>query len=151
MPNTRHRPPPPDPYSRWRSIRRSRSLFDYRPPSGCDPAALVPGLRVEVPFGRRTLIGMLVACAAGSQLPAARLRAVRAVLDTEPVLDATTFGLVRWAAGYYHHPLGEAFAAALPAALRAGRPLIAARDALSAPAGRDRGARGGQASRAAPA
>ena len=102
-----------------------RHLFDYRPPDGRDPAALVPGLRVEVPFGRRTLVGMLIECAAGSSLPAARLRAARAVLDTEPVLDATTFGLVRWAADYYHHPLGEAFAAALPAALRAGRPLIA--------------------------
>ena len=102
-----------------------RQLFDYLPPVGRDPAALVPGMRVEVPFGRRTLIGMLIERADRSELPAARLRAAGAVLDTEPVLDATTFGLVRWAADYYHHPIGEAFAAALPAALRAGRPLVA--------------------------
>ncbi len=100
-----------------------RHLFDYRAPAGRDPAALVPGMRVEVPFGHRTLVGVLVELAAASDLPAARLRAAGAVLDTEPVLDATTFGLVRWAADYYHHPVGEAFAAALPAALRAGRPL----------------------------
>ena len=35
------------------------------------------------------------------------------MLDSEPVLDATTLTLVRWAAGYYHHPVGEAYAAAL--------------------------------------
>ncbi|HUO80929.1 MAG TPA: primosomal protein N' [Steroidobacteraceae bacterium] len=100
-------------------------LFDYRPPAGVEPGALTPGVRVEVPFGRRRLVGLLVELSAGSQLPAARLKAANAVLDTEPVLDAATFALVRWAADYYHHPLGEACAAALPAALRAGRPLVA--------------------------
>jgi primosomal protein N' (replication factor Y) (superfamily II helicase) len=102
-----------------------RHLFDYRAPPGTDPAALRPGLRVAVPFGRRRLVGLIVELGASSELPPARVRPASAVLDTEPVLDATTFGLVRWAADYYHHPIGEAFAAALPAALRAGRPLIA--------------------------
>ena len=32
-----------------------------------------------------------------------------------------TFDLLRWAADYYHHPLGEVMAAALPASLRAGQ------------------------------
>jgi len=102
-----------------------RHLFDYRAPPGRDPATLRPGMRVEVPFGRRRLVGLIVELAQGSQLPAARVRAAGAVLDAEPVLDAATFELVRWAAEYYHHPVGEAFAAALPAALRAGRPLSA--------------------------
>ena len=101
-----------------------RHLFDYRAPADRDPATLVPGLRVEVPFGRRRLVGLVVEVAATSALPPARLRAAGAVLDTEPVLDPVTFGLVRWAADYYHHPVGEAFAAALPSALRAGRPLV---------------------------
>jgi primosomal protein N' (replication factor Y) (superfamily II helicase) len=102
-----------------------RQLFDYRAPAGWDPATLRPGMRIAVPFGRRRLVGLVVELAAGSALPAARLRAATAVLDTEPVFDPTTFDLVRWAAEYYHHPIGEAFAAALPAPLRAGRPLIA--------------------------
>ena len=35
-----------------------------------------------------------------------------------------TFDLLRWAAEYYHHPMGEVFAAALPASLRAGQPAL---------------------------
>ena len=31
--------------------------------------------------------------------------------------------LVRWAADYYHHPIGEVIASALPKALRLGAPL----------------------------
>ena len=33
----------------------------------------------------------------------------------------STFELLRWAADYYHHPLGEVIAAALPVALREGQ------------------------------
>jgi primosomal protein N' (replication factor Y) len=39
------------------------------------------------------------------------------------VFDPITFELLRWAAAYYHHPIGEVFAAAMPAAVRHGRPL----------------------------
>ena len=38
-----------------------------------------------------------------------------------PVFDPVTFDLLRWAADYYHHPIGEVFAAALPVSLRAGQ------------------------------
>jgi len=102
-----------------------RRLFDYRPPEGVDPAGLVPGLRVEVPFGRRRLIGTLIEVAPRSELPASRLRTATAVLDRESPLDPATLELARFAADYYHHPLGEVLAAALPAPLRAGRPLAA--------------------------
>jgi primosomal protein N' (replication factor Y) len=102
-----------------------RRLFDYRAPPGVDPAGLLPGVRVEVPFGRRRLVGVLVAVARHSDVDPARLKTASAVLDREPPLDAATFDLVRFAADYYHHPLGEAFAAALPQLLRAGRPLLA--------------------------
>ena len=38
------------------------------------------------------------------------------------MFDPVTFDLLRWAADYYHHPIGEVYAAALPASLRAGQP-----------------------------
>ena len=34
-----------------------------------------------------------------------------AVLDAEPLLDAELLALCRWAADYYHHPIGEVLAA----------------------------------------
>ncbi len=97
-----------------------RREFDYLPPS--DAAGRLPrvGVRVRVPFGRRQLIGVLVGIASESTLGAAKLRPAFEILDETPVFDAATFELLRWAADYYHHPLGEVIAAALPVALRSG-------------------------------
>jgi primosomal protein N' (replication factor Y) (superfamily II helicase) len=103
-----------------------RRVFDYQPPerfSGQDLGeSLRLGTRVRVPFGRRQLIGVLVGIAAHSALPLTKLRPALDILDTQPILDSHTFDLLRWAAEYYHHPIGEVFAAALPASLRAGQP-----------------------------
>jgi len=98
-------------------------LFDYLPPAGVDPATLQRGVRLKVPFGRRHRIGLLWDTASQSELPRARLRRVAAVLDKEPVVDAGLAWLIDFAAGYYHHPVGEVVAAALPALLREGRSL----------------------------
>ena len=40
-----------------------------------------------------------------------------------PLFDAAALELLKWTAEYYHHPLGEVVAAALPKALRDGAPL----------------------------
>ena len=44
-----------------------------------------------------------------------------AVLDAAPLLGAADLELLQWAADYYHHPVGEVFATALPRLLREGR------------------------------
>lgn len=98
-----------------------RRLFDYLPPADAGPDALEPGQRVEVPFGRGKRIGIIVAIAAGSPLPRARLRHALALLDRSPLLGPDTLTLLGWAAGYYRHAPGEVMFAALPALLRAGR------------------------------
>jgi len=101
-----------------------RRVFDYLPPnvsSSAEWAPPQPGVRVQVPFGRRRLIGILIAVVPESPIAASKLRPAVAILDQEPVFDAVTFELLRWAAEYYHHPIGEVFAAALPASLRAGQ------------------------------
>jgi primosomal protein N' (replication factor Y) len=101
-----------------------RRVFDYLPPAaGTDPAAS-PGVRVRVPFGRRQVVGILVEIAADSPIDAAKLKCALAILDSRPVFDAVTFELLRWAADYYHHPLGEVMAAALPASLRGGQAAL---------------------------
>ena len=95
--------------------------FDYLPPaSGAVPAA---GCRVQVPFGRRQQVGMVLGLAADSALPAGKIRRCDAVLDDAPLLSAQDLWLVRFTSDYYHHPIGEVVAAALPSILRQGKPL----------------------------
>ncbi len=102
-----------------------RQPFDYLAPAGVAVAAVPLGVRVRVPVGRRETIGMVVDRAAEPQVSAAALKAVRQVLDSAPLLDDALMQLLRWTADYYHHPLGEVIAAALPRALRDGAPSIA--------------------------
>jgi primosomal protein N' (replication factor Y) (superfamily II helicase) len=101
-----------------------RRLFDYLPPSlgAVQPAV---GARVRVPFGRQRLVGVITGLADHSDVPAARLRPILEVLDATPVLDGGLGKLLRWAAEYYHHPLGEVLAGALPRALRLGASSVA--------------------------
>jgi primosomal protein N' (replication factor Y) len=101
------------------------TLFDYLPPPGVEAADLPAGIRVRVPFGRGLRIGLLAAVGNASEVPKGRLRAVERLLDCDPLLDADHLGFLAWAAGYYHHPIGEVLLAALPARLRAGEPPLA--------------------------
>lgn len=104
-------------------------VFDYLPPE--DTAILPrPGCRVQVPFGRRTQIGLIIDTAATSDLPRAELRRAIAVLDAEPLFDANDRWLVRFVSDYYQHPIGEVVAAALPALLRQGKALLPMREVL---------------------
>jgi primosomal protein N' (replication factor Y) (superfamily II helicase) len=99
-----------------------RQVFDYLPPASRAQEPPLLGVRVLVPFGRQRLIGILVGIVAESAVPALKLRSALEFLDESPVYDPVTFELLRWAAEYYHHPIGEVYAAALPVSLRAGQP-----------------------------
>jgi primosomal protein N' (replication factor Y) len=115
-----------------------RHPFDYLAPAGLAPAAVPLGVRVRVPIGRREAIGMVVDRAEQPQVSVAALKAVRQVIDATPLLDSALMQLLRWTADYYHHPLGEVIAAALPRALRTGAPCAAQVEWWRAtPAGRD--------------
>jgi primosomal protein N' (replication factor Y) len=95
--------------------------FDYLAPAD---AALPPaGSRVLVPFGRREQIGIVVDHPADTTLPAGKLKAIRRVLDPEPTIGTELLQTLRWAADYYHHPLGAVLSHALPGLLREGRAL----------------------------
>jgi primosomal protein N' (replication factor Y) len=115
-----------------------RRVFDYLPPPDWNGhEAISLGVRVRVPFGRRRLIGILLATPLQSSVPPEKLKAALQILDDEPVLDPVTFELLRWAADYYHHPVGEVFAAALPGSLRAGQTTLATIESwVLTPAGR---------------
>jgi primosomal protein N' (replication factor Y) len=98
-----------------------KRLFDYLPPAeGLFQDPIESGVRVRVPFGRQRLVGIVMEVAGSSDLPQERLKPILEVLDTRPVLDAPALALLRWAAEYYHHPIGEVLATALPKAMRMG-------------------------------
>ena len=97
--------------------------FDYLPPKSGDLPCL--GARVRVPFGRRSVVGIVTGITGDSLLPAARLKVVQDVLDPGPLLPSGLLNLLLWASEYYHHPLGEVVSSALPQALRKGRPAVA--------------------------
>jgi len=104
-----------------------RRLFDYLPPASLlrEPR---PGVRVRVPFGRQRLVGVLLEIAEHSEVPVDNLRPALEILDDEPVLDGSLLAVMRWAADYYHHPVGEVLAAALPVHLRQGAPIAATQE-----------------------
>lgn len=98
-----------------------RSLFDYLPPPGVDHRALVPGIRVLVPFGSGRRCGVLVEVSNRAAGEGGVLKPALRLLDHEPLLPAGDLDLLRWAADYYQHPVGDVVTAALPARLRQGR------------------------------
>ena len=89
-------------------------FFDYLAPGATRDAV---GCRVRVPFGRRTVIGVIVDLPEGSDLPIAELRPVEEILPA-PKLPADWFRLLAFCAAYYQAPPGEVMLAALPAGLK---------------------------------
>jgi primosomal protein N' (replication factor Y) len=75
-------------------------------------------VRVLVPFGRRQLVGILLASKKHTDVAPGKLKSALRILDTDPVFTRDLLQLLNWTAGYYHHPIGETLATALPVLLR---------------------------------
>lgn len=86
-----------------------RGTFTYETD---DPAALTPGRRLLVPFGRRQAIGISLGPAPAA--PEGQLRSIGRVLDDGPVFSEDLLALLRFASDHYLYPLGEALRGALP-------------------------------------
>lgn len=76
--------------------------------------AVMQGVRVFVPFGRRKLTGYVLGPAATE---AEELKEIIEVLDPEPVFTPRDLAFYRWIAAYYLQPLGEVIKTALPAGI----------------------------------
>lgn len=99
-------------------------LFDYE---ADDLAASDIGARVLVPFGNARApnagsVGVIMDVSASSEVPRERLKPVIRILRDTPPLPGEWLTLVRFCATYYHKPVGEVVAAALPPRLRTGKP-----------------------------
>lgn len=99
-----------------------RRHFDYLAPVNFHSKTPVAGVRVRVPFGRQTLVGILLEVVHETDVPLNKMKAVIEVLDDKPVFDAELLQLLRWCTLYYHHPIGEVMQNALPVKLRQGAP-----------------------------
>lgn len=98
-------------------------VFDYGVPADLSLPKI--GSRVEVSFGRQTLIGIVNAhiAQADSDVPVSKLKTINQCLDDEPIVDSAMLRLAYWLARYYHYPLGDVLAVMLPSLVRQGKPL----------------------------
>ncbi|MGF1752608.1 primosomal protein N' [Vibrio makurazakiensis] len=93
--------------------------FDYKIPGHLFP---IIGGRVSVPFGRQTLVGIVISLVNESEFDFDKLKPIKAILDNQPVWPDSVYSLLTWCSQFYQYPLGETLANALPSALRKGKP-----------------------------
>lgn len=86
-------------------------LFTYELPLTLRHRVLA-GCRVQVPFGSRTLTGVVMRTHA--ERVAQDVRPVSSLRDEEPVLDRELLDLAVWIAEYYCAPIGEVLKGMLP-------------------------------------
>jgi len=98
-----------------------RRYFDYLPPAGFPVENLQAGMRIRIPFQQRELIGIFMGLTEKSDVPTHKLKQAIECLDQKPVISSDILDLCRWAADYYHSPIGEVIATVLPAWLRQGK------------------------------
>ncbi|MBT8115224.1 MAG: primosomal protein N' [Arenicella sp.] len=102
-----------------------RRTFDFKIPP--DQALRGPqpcvGARVQVPFGARELIGVIIQLKDHSEYPEHKLKSLIKTLDPEPVFDPLLWSVLQWISRYYIAPIGEVLDTALPQVLRKGNPL----------------------------
>lgn len=95
-----------------------RKVFDYKLETvPADPV----GCRVQVPFGKRQLIGVVLGTKTQTNIPESQLKTITEIIDHHPLFPKTLIQLCQFASQYYHHPLGEILFTGLPKTLREGK------------------------------
>lgn len=74
------------------------------------------GRRVQVPLGGRSVTGYILAIVPFEEVDYT-IRQITRLLDVMPLFHENLLPFFRWAASYYHYPLGQVIKAALPAGL----------------------------------
>jgi len=91
------------------------NTFDYL----CNQKVSI-GARVKVPFGQKKVTAVVLSHKKKSDFE--KLRSVEEIIDQKPLLSKEILDFLLWSANYYHHPLGEVLASAIPKNLREGKP-----------------------------
>lgn len=91
-------------------------VFTYSVPDGMT-AAMMPGMRVVVPFGRsKKYIGVVLRT--HGEKPSFDVKDILSLPDPHPIVTGLQLRLWQWIADYYMSPLGDVFKAALPGGLK---------------------------------
>ena len=94
-------------------------VFDYRWQGDiATQGEPVAGQLAVVPFGRREAVGIIIEIVHASDLPPEKLKDALEIRTQIAPLSATWLDLCRFAADYYHRPLGEVAIPGLPKNLR---------------------------------
>ncbi len=79
-------------------------LFDYH----CSHKGAKVGARVKVPFGNSSRIGVIVVIDhTGKRESKFKVKEIHELLDLSPVITSELLKTVKWAATYYHYPIGQ--------------------------------------------
>ena len=93
--------------------------FDYRyQPSDGDEGMPQVGQLVAVPFGRRSVVGLVVSTGSSTDVPPEKLKDIAHCYHNIPSFDKAWLDLCRFAASYYHRALGEVALNVLPKIIR---------------------------------
>ena len=94
------------------------STYDYLVPEYT--AHIRIGMRVEAPFGRKKLIGIIseintIDIAIYNKY---KLKTIYSVLDTKAIITKDLMKICKWASNYYQHPLGQVYFSCIPSKLK---------------------------------
>jgi primosomal protein N' (replication factor Y) (superfamily II helicase) len=108
-----------------------RGSFDYLLPPELVDSQISIGARVVVPFGKRKLVGVILKIAKHSEIKSEKLKSIIEILDAKPLFSQKMMALLSWASNYYHHPIGDVLANAMPKLLRQGKLVELSDDLIS--------------------
>lgn len=95
-----------------------RQLFTYQVPQALQTPPISVGERVQVPFGARQVIGVVIKVQSTCDIPPQKIKSVANRLHDDFHVNPTMVDFLQLCANYYHHPIGDVFQQALPKLLR---------------------------------
>ena len=98
------------------------TLFDYIAPSATIQHI---GVRVQVPFGKRMVIGVIIEVTTSSSYSNEKLRFAKYIFNDIPPIPKALLDLFKFCSEYYHYPLGEVVMSGLPTRLCSSKSFVA--------------------------